>query len=257
MRQGGQQVPKLLLPIRSEFGTPTMLEHQLLGLAQAGFKRVLVMVANDEPLAAGNEIAKHVRDVCPDSLSLAVLSRAFNNNTAGLAYEGAKIAVTPTIMIVNGDTLYPYPKLLRAAQRHVAAHAPFTLAVTTNPGEAAQYSGKILVARESSRIVHFLEQRFDTDPAALLTPKLCAATSTGIFLADRSSYCRAFDANAAAMLASPNGLDLHKELIPRLVEAGERIDTYDVQVPTPDLGTPERYQKFGNATRPPPSIGWG
>lgn len=241
--------PKLLIRIKSEFGTPTMLSHQLLGLDRAGFSDVTVMVADDELLAAGKEIAAHVQDVAPPGLHLKVASRPFDRHTAGMAYEGSLVAVSPLVLIMPGDTLLPYEELRAATQYHALHDSPMTWVVTTNPGPRAQNAGRLLVDVGGQMIRHALEHRQDVDPVDYLAGDLFQATSIGVVIADRDFFCGFYEQHESALQDSPYGRDLYRELIPRVIESGSAVHVYDVGVPAPDLGTPDRLHEFASPLR--------
>jgi len=40
-------------------------------------------------------------------------------------------------------------------------------------------------------------------------------------------------------------VDLYRNFLPWLLKRGEKISFFDVGVPTPDLGTPDRLRRFG------------
>jgi len=111
--------------------------------------------------------------------------------------------------------------------------------VTSNPGVNAQNTNRIVVNDE---YVLRDEEGKTRDVCFYETESLM--TSTGVIIASKMYFLEKYrDFNEGNRNRSST--DLYRDFIPWLLQGGEKISFFDVRVPTPDLGTPERLKQFG------------
>jgi len=156
------------------------------------------------------------------------------------------VKTNQTAIIIPADTLYPFETLQDAVIEHTRKKSGLTWLVTTNPGENAQNTGRILVNPEDRTILYALENvESDFYEEILLRfDRLIPATSVGVVIANRNFYVSKYE-----QFIKQNDVcgvvDLYRSFIPWLISTGEVIYSHDIGQPAPDLGTPDRLDQFG------------
>lgn len=233
--------PKPLVTIHSEVGEHPMLDYVVSNLERNGYCNLTFLIS-DDPEARGNDIELYVSG-CYGRLNPSFSREKNPLGTAGAAFLAMQNKFSETAVIIPADTLFPFETLPLALDIHTRNNNRITWLVTTEPGEGAQNTGRILVDGNSGVIYQSLEgSNIDT---ALINPDgFVPSTSVGVVVANRNFYVEKY--NEFLTDCTPQGpVDLYRSFIPWLIENGNMIHTFDIKKPAPDLGTPERLLKFG------------
>ncbi|MBU0569251.1 NTP transferase domain-containing protein [Patescibacteria group bacterium] len=233
--------PKPLVTVQSNVGELPMLDYVILNLEQNGFNN-LTFLTSDDPEAQGNDIEHYVSE-CYGRLNPSFSREKSPLGTAGAAFLAMQNRFTETSVITPADTFFPFEMLPLALDTHIANKNQITWLVTTEPGEGAQNTGRILVEGNSGVIYQSLEGS-DIDSSTICLDGFVPSTSVGVVVTDRKFYVDKYNEYIAE--STPNGpVDLYRNFIPWLIENGTAVHTFDIKKPAPDLGTPERLFKFG------------
>lgn len=161
--------------------------------------------------------------------------------TAGAANKALEPRSSEVGIISPTDTLFPFHLLREIVDEHKRKKANVTWVVTSSPGEGAQNTGKILTNKQG-RVIHDLEagdkEVSETDRAGLY-----GMTSVGVVVANREYFVEKFGQHFNH--GSPKVVDLYRQYIPKLLETGEIVDTFDIRQPAQDLGTIDRLNRYG------------
>jgi len=237
--------PKPLISINTNRGELPMIDYVILNLTDAGFTN-LTFLTSDDVDACGDDIEQHVLSMYDGRFNISFSREKFPLGTAGAAYLAMQDSNIETAIITPADTLFPFSLLPRALQIHKESQSKLTWMVTTNPGEGAQNSGRVLVDEATGIIKHSLEG-VQVDPKAFCREGLIPTTSVGLVISDRDYYIARYQ--EYVNIFQQNGpTDLYRNLIPWLVSIGYQISTFDIMQPAPDLGTPDRLLRFGRGS---------
>lgn len=164
----------------------------------------------------------------------------YATQTGGAWYEGTADAVTQNlgyieqndadyVLILSGDQLYrmDYADMLAT---HKANNADLTIAVMPVPWEEASRFG-IITADESGRIVKFTEKPKQPDSNL---------ASMGIYIFSTDLLVRALKEDAVDTTSEH---DFGKNVIPKLLEEGKRLFTYEFRGFWRDVGTISSYHE--------------
>jgi|SRR3989344_469445 len=162
--------------------------------------------------------------------------------TAGAVYNALKLLRTEnTVIICPGDVLYPYSNLFDLVEAHYHGGTSITWAVTSQPGEGAQNSGRLWINSNSMELTHSYESSSEQLP----TPpnNISFMTSVGVVVIESVNYLNSFRLFKDEIHQETP--DLYRSYIPWVLSKGEKVLTYDIATPAPDLGTSERLMLFG------------
>ena len=233
--------PKPLVRVQSNIGEHSMLDYVVLNLENNGFCNI-TFLTSDDPEAQGNDIEQYVFEHY-DRLNPTFSRERSPLGTAGAAFLAMQNRLTETTVITPVDTLFPFETLPLALNAHLRNKSQITWLVTTEPGEEAQNTGRILVEGNSGVIYQSLEGS-DIDTSKINSDGFIPSTSVGIVIANRNFYVDKYIEYATEHM--PEGsVDLYRKFIPWLIKDGNAIHAFDIKKPAPDLGTPERLIKFG------------
>ncbi len=71
-------------------------------------------------------------------------------------------------------------------------------------------------------------------------------TSVGVVIANRDFFVERFiQHRMESPVAQIGPVDLYRSFMPWLVQRGDRVGSFDIGQPAPDLGTPDRLVAFG------------
>jgi len=232
-----QRLPKPLVPIDTPRGNIRMIDNAILGLTESGFTQLTLLIGRDSK-TQGSEIKDYVVS------TYGGLNPSFSREntplgTAGAAYEAFLFSRRDNAIIIPIDTLFPFDMLCLAIQAFSENNTGIMWVVTSNPGVNAQNTNRIVVNDE---YVLRDEEGKTRDVCFYETESLM--TSTGVIIASKMYFLEKYrDFNEGNRNRSST--DLYRDFIPWLLQGGEKISFFDVRVPTPDLGTPERLKQFG------------
>ena len=219
-----RRLPKPLVSIDTPRGSIRMIDNAILGLTESGFGQLTILVGRD-PETQGSEIEDYVVST-HGGLNPSFSREDTPLGTAGAAYVAFVFSRRDNAIITPIDTLFPFDRLCIAIEAFSKNDTSIMWIVTSNPGENAQNSGKVIV--NSEYIIRNDEGKPDMTP---IREGELATTSTGIIVVSK-----------IFVFILPPSLS---ELKIRLLKRGEKISFFDVGVPTPDLGTPDRLRRFG------------
>ncbi len=164
----------------------------------------------------------------------------YATQTGGAWYEGTADAVTQNlgyieqndadyVLILSGDQLYrmDYADMLAT---HKANNADLTIAVMPVPWEEASRFG-IITADDSGRITKFTEKPKQPDSNL---------ASMGIYIFSTDLLVRALKEDAVDATSEH---DFGKNVIPKLLEEGKRLFTYEFRGFWRDVGTISSYHE--------------
>lgn len=232
-----KKLPKPLVPIDTPRGSIRMIDNAILGLTESGFAQLTLLIGRDSE-TQGSEIEDYVVST-HGNLNPSFSREDAPLGTAGAVYEAFIFSRRDHAIITPIDTLFPFDSLGPAIEVFSKNNAGIMWVVTSNPGENAQNSGRVIV--NSEYITQDDEGKKDTTP---IREGELATTSTGVIIVSKIFYLEKYKD-----FIKENGIsgavDLYRNFIPWLLQKGEKISFFDVRVPTPDLGTPDRLRQFG------------
>ncbi|WP_282204257.1 nucleotidyltransferase family protein [Kitasatospora fiedleri] len=237
-------IPKVLVPITSPHhrAPVPMLDHALVELATAGFRRA-ALLTGCAPEARADDVERYAVRAFAARLQLIAHREPYPLGTAGAVYAALAHLNAPAAVVLPADTLFPCPLLPAAVTDHLAAGAPVTWTVTTAPGPDAQNPGRIFLGPDLRTVAHALEGVDAVLPSASRTG-LARATSTGAVIITPDVYREEFR-QYAARLPQPGPCDLYRQFMPWLLSQGRTVGAFDIREAAPDLGTPDRLAAFG------------
>ncbi|WP_319365101.1 nucleotidyltransferase family protein [Streptomyces scabiei] len=238
-------VPKLLMEVGPET-EPTPMIGTILGEIYGNGFRAISVLTSSAADAGGSDIETYVLAHHGHNARLQLLREALPLGTAGAVYAALAHVAAERIVIVPGDTLFPFGALQAALTAHRRASHSLTWVVTTRPGPAAQNSGRLLLNTDGTlcRVLEGLNAEEARSERSGIKVDVTESTSAGVIIANRVHYASAFEKHTAGQ-SDPAPIDVYRQLVPWLLRQGEVIETYDIRCSAPDLGTPERLAVFG------------
>lgn len=167
-----KKLPKPLVPIDTPRGSIRMIDNAILGLTESGFTQLTLLIGRD-PETQGSEIEDYVVST-HENLNLSFSREDTPPGTAGAAHEAFIFSRMDNAIITPIDTLFPFDSLGLAIDAFSKNDTGIMWVVTSNPGENAQNSGKIIV--NSEQIVRDDEGNSNRTPIQV---DELATTSTG------------------------------------------------------------------------------
>lgn len=232
-----QSLPKPLVQINTARGNIRMIDNAILNLTACGFTQLTFLTGKD-PDTQGHEIENYVVS------TYGRLNPLFSQEdtplgTAGATHEAFLFSRKNNAIVTPVDTLFPFYSLHNAFQKFIKDNAGIMWIVTSNPGINAQNTGRVIV--DNKYVLRDDEGKIEKTKV-FETEK--AMTSSGVIIASRTYFLERYrDFNKEKV--SQKTSDLYRDFIPWLLQRGEKISYFDVRVPTPDLGTPDRLKQFG------------
>jgi NDP-sugar pyrophosphorylase family protein len=117
--------PKLLVSIDSDGRHEPMLDTVIRRLSCHGFTKISLLTCGDEA-ACGEAIECHAAVEFGPLLSLRVFREDYPLGTAGTVYAALNQLDSPCVIVVPGDTLFPFAKLTPGLVRHASYDAAIT-----------------------------------------------------------------------------------------------------------------------------------
>jgi len=240
LKQGGVvDLPKPLVPIQIDGHNVPMIENAIRGVS-LGVRSNLVILTSLDPDSQSDMVEEYIQRTHPCSrISFSVEDQPLG--TAGAANKALMPRRSNISIISPTDTLFPFHSLGRIVAEHRQKKSKVTWVVTSQPGDGAQNTGKILTDG-NGRVIYDLEAA-DTEKPKEDTTHLHKMTSVGVVIADREYFVDQFGQHFNH--GSPKVVDLYRQYIPKLLEIGERVDTFDIRQPAQDLGTVDRLNRYG------------
>lgn len=232
-----KQLPKPLVSIDTPRGRIPMIDNVILGLADVGFIQPTLLVGRD-PETQGLEIENYVVST-HGGLKPRFSREDAPLGTAGATYEAFLFSRRDNAIIIPVDTLFPFDKLSTAIQRFATNDTGIMWIVTSNPGENAQNIGRIIV--KGGRVLQSTEGK--TEDVNISIDEV-AMTSAGVIIASKIYFLEKYR-DFVKGCGNEGTVDLYRDFMPWLLQRGEKVSFFDVCVPTPDLGTPDRLKQFG------------
>lgn len=205
--------PKALVEIG---GTP-LIEHQLKLLASQGLKQIIISTAHQH---------EKIRSFCGDGRRWGIkIEYSHEGEPKGIAQavKLLKARIQEDFILLNSDLMFDFD-FGRFINKHLSHRPLATLAVHPNDHPHDSY---LLETNDAGYIDHRIPKK---DRPAGYWPNLANA---GIHIFSPEIFRR----------IQPGDKDLDKEVIPRAVNAGEKILTYRTSEYIKDIGTVERYHK--------------
>ena len=237
-------------PLVSPYGRETLIDIVLDRIGKAGFKK-LHLLTRTGPEAQGERIQRYVQRGIGPRLENKEVSLSFNMEEEPLGTAGAvnktlsELGLKGNAVITPTDTDFPFDKLPQVIGNHLAKDSKITWVVTSIPGDNTQNVGKVLTNKDSDKIEYNLEagnlSPDEVDPSARYNRR----TSVGVLVVS-SEYFREKFSHLLRETPDLDGkpVDLYRDFIPFVLTKGDPVNTFDIQKPAPDLGTPERLRRF-------------
>jgi len=231
-------LPKPLVPIQIDGYDVPMIENAIRG-ASLGVRSNLVVLTSLDPDSQSDMVEEYIQRTHPcGRISFSVEDQPLG--TAGAANK-ALIPRRSNIGIISPtDTLFPFHSLGEIVAEHRRKKSKVTWVVTSRPGDGAQNIGKILTD-DNGRVIYDFEAANAEDPKEN-TNKLIKMTSVGVVVTDRDYFVEQF--GRYFNHGGPKVVDLYRQYIPKLLNIGETIDTFDIRQPAQDLGTVDRLNRY-------------
>lgn len=181
------------------------------------------------------------------SIDLRIIREPKLLGTAGAIYNALKsYEARGTVLVCPGDVLYPYSNIPQLLNVHHAGNKDVTWATTSKPGEDAQNTGKLLVNPTNMELVRSEESSISEDDDVSMED-FSRVTSVGVVVIESSSYLINYPKFKSNV--DKETPDLYRDYIPWCLSIGIEVMTYDITKPAPDLGTPDRYERFKGSAR--------
>jgi NDP-sugar pyrophosphorylase family protein len=244
-RREFQTTPKVLLRIWHDGKSASLFAHAMHGILSLSPGAISVLASRHPRCGAElilEEISKF-RETQRIAVHWDPLEKEFG--TARALYQAAHESSFPVLVVVTADTIFPFRKLPLAVELHRTRKAGATWIITTKPGPMAQNSGCLLFDPEKGRLS--LSKEGAVFPSGMVTgaAELVEGTSTGTIIFSSVFYRDRFAELRRRFCSGP--IDIYHDLMPFLLNRGDEISVFDVAEPTPDLGTPERFIRFGQS----------
>lgn len=241
LKQGGViGLPKPLVSIQIGGHIVPMIENAIGGIS-TGIRSNLVILISLDPDSQSDMVEEYVRRTHPcGRISFSVEDKPLG--TAGAANKALVVRDSSIGIISPTDILFPFHILGSIVAEHKQKKANITWAVTSQPGEGAQNTGKILTDKQG-RVI------YDLEAGNLELPNgndgLNNMTSVGVVVVNREHFTGHFSQHFN--YGGSRVVDLYRQFIPKLLEIGERVDTFDIKQPAQDLGTIDRLNRYGRS----------
>lgn len=232
-----KKTPKPLVKINTSRGNLRMIDNAILGITEAGFTNLTLLTGSGID-THGSEIEEYSESRYKN-LNLGYSRENTPLGTAGATYEAFLFSRKDNAIITPIDTLFPFNKLPLIVSSFHENDTGLTLVVTSTAGENAQNIGRIKINK--SYITRTLEG--DTLSSESKENEI-PVTSTGVVIASKIYFIEMYR-SFITQTNMEGAVDLYRNLIPWLLQKGEKVGYYDVCEPTPDLGTPDRLFQFG------------
>jgi len=243
LKEGGiRKIPKPLVPIRLGGGEEIpMIENTIRGITST-VKCNLVVLTSQDPDSQSNMVEDYIRRVHSSGrFSFFVEEKPLG--TAGAAYNALAQRNFSTGIITPCDTLFPFDQLGNIVRIHREKRSNITWVLTSNPGDSAQNTGKVFVDKDIGQIIYDLEAINDYPIPD--TNGLKPMTSAGVVIVNTDYYVTKF--GKYFNRGSGRIVDLYRQYIPKLLETGQRVDSFDIHQSAQDLGTIDRLNRFGRS----------
>ncbi|MBF0209171.1 MAG: NDP-sugar synthase [Oligoflexia bacterium] len=241
LKEGGiHETPKPLVNIRLQNGREIpMIENAIIGITST-LRCNLVLLTSQDPESRSNMVEDYVRQKhsC-GRFSFSIEDKPLG--TAGAANNALIRRNTSIGIITPCDTLFPFDQLGKIIKTHKKKRSNITWVLTSNPGDGAQNTGKVFVDKLTGQIIYDFEA--GGDQSSTNTHSLKPMTSVGVVIVDKDYYVAKFEEHFNH--GSSGIVDLYRQYIPKLLETGERVDSFDIRQPAQDLGTVDRLNRFG------------
>jgi NDP-sugar pyrophosphorylase family protein len=224
-----------------------MIHYTIEGIVNGIDKKLLfslaILTANhveSDPNAVENYVDSYLETT---EIAYKVVREPRPLGTAGAIYNAlGSVDSGDAVIVCPGDVLYPYSNLNDLAKTHYDAGAKITWAVTSRPGKGAQNAGRLWTDVNTSQLIRSYETT--TEPFGSKVPEnVRLMTSVGVVVIDPDYYLRTYHFFREENLHETP--DIYRMYIPWVLSKGEKVLTYDILKPAPDLGTPERLKQFG------------
>lgn len=236
-------VPKPLIFIETPKGNIRMIDNVIIGLMESGFSNLTLLVGEDSE-ARGTEIENHIR-LAYKLNSLYFSWEKVPLGTAGAAYNAFLSSKKEVAVITPIDTLFPFNLLYQALKTFPCRDSKLMWILTSNPGECAQNEGQIIV--RENYVVRSGEGNLSE---VIIYEGELPMTSAGVMIASRTHFIEKFRSFTNGNIENQI-VDLYRDFIPWLLSKGEKISFFDIGLPAPDLGTPDRLRRFGRQSTTP------
>lgn len=240
LKDGGvRDLPKPLVQIRQNGSELPMIENAIRGITSSLICNLVILTSRD-PESQSNLVEDYVRKAhsC-GRFSFSVEEQPLG--TAGAAHNALIQRDTSIGIITPCDTLFPFDQLGEIIKTHKKKQSNITWVLTSNPGVDAQNTGKVFVDKNTGQIIYDFEAGGDQTPTN--TDLLKPMTSVGVVIVNKDYYVAKFGEHFNH--GSSGVVDLYRQYIPKLLEIGQRIDSFDIRQPAQDLGTVDRLNRFG------------
>ncbi len=243
LKKGGLvDLPKPLVPIQIDGHNIPMIENAIRGISTS-IRSNLIILTSLDPDSRSDMVEEYILKTHPCGR----ISFSVEDQPLGTAGASNKVLVrsSSNIGIISPtDTLFPFHLLPNIVIAHTQKKANVTWVVTSQPGKDAQNTGKILTDKQGY-VLYDLEVSDMTLPLEYGTTNLSRMTSVGVVVTNRGYFTdifgQYFDSSA------PQVIDLYRQYIPKLLEIGEKVDTFDIKQPAQDLGTIDRLNRYGRS----------
>lgn len=243
LKEGGVcDLPKPLVTIKQGSEDIPMIENCIRGISSS-LKSNLIILTSLDPESQSDLVENYIKKTHPcGRFSFSVENLPLG--TAGAAYNALIQRHSNVGIILPSDTLFPFVKLENIVENHIKNNSNITWVLTSNPGEKAQNINKILIDKYTKRVNLDLESIYDTNLSSDID-ELIPMTSTGVVVVNRQYFIKQFD--NFFEFKDYKSTDLYRQYIPKLLEEGQIINSYDIKQPAQDLGTIDRLNQFGRS----------
>ena len=237
-------------PLVSPSGRETFIDIVLDKICKAGFKKLHLLTRMGQE-AQGERISRYVRRGIGPKLENKGVSLRFNVEERPLGTAGAvnktlsELDLKSNVVITPTDTDFPFDKLPQVIGNHLAKGSKITWVVTSIPGDNTQNVGRVLTNKDSDKVEFNLEVGSLSPEEVDTNARYNRRTSVGILVVS-SEYFRERFSHLLRETPDLDGkpVDLYRDFIPFVLTKGDPVNTFDIQKPAPDLGTPERLRRF-------------
>lgn len=227
-----QNTPKPLLPIIIGGAVKIQMIDWGLYTLPINIHNITLITDSEEKI---KQYYEHLDDlVDPDIRRIELFEENSPEGTAG-AVSSFVISESPNedvLIISPADTMFPFSKMNEIVDDFEKGGANICWCVTSNPGENAQNTGKVIV--DGEQIIGSLE----SIPGSVGVDG--GLTSVGVVIVNKEYY-----RNKYQLYLNQNPkkekVDMYRDFIPWLIDQGEKVNYFDIRQPATDLGTRERY----------------
>lgn len=239
LKKGGIcDIPKPLVLIKNGNNEIPMIENAIKGITST-LRYNLVVLTSKDPESQSDQVENYIRKKHPHGrFSFSVEEKPLG--TAGAAYNALVQRKSLIGIITPCDTIFPFNQLKEIVNNHREKRSNITWVLTSNPGDSAQNTDKIFVDKDTGQIIYDFE--IDSCYTIPNTNKLKPMTSVGVVIVNKNYYVSKFEEYFNC--GDREIVDLYRQYIPKLLEIGEKIDSFDIRQPAQDLGTVDRLNQF-------------